>query len=72
MTHDEPTRSQDQLRPEYDFAEGVRGKHAARFAEGSNVVVLDPDVADVFKTSESVNKALRELAETAQRSARKT
>ena len=44
---------------EYDFSEGVRGKYADRFAEGSNVVVLDPDVAEVFKTPRDVNEALR-------------
>lgn len=44
---------------EYDFSDGVRGKHAARFAEGSNVVVLDPDVASEFKTRKAVNDALR-------------
>ena len=46
---------------EYDFSGGVRGKYAARFAKG-NVVVLDPDVAEVFTDSESVNQALRALA----------
>jgi hypothetical protein len=47
---------------EYDFSGGVRGKYAARFARGSSVVVLDPDVAQVFSDSESVNQALRTLA----------
>ncbi len=51
------------MRKEYDFSNGVRGKYAKRYAEGSNVVVLDPDVAEHFKTSEDVNKALRELSE---------
>jgi len=46
---------------EYDFSNGVRGKYAGRFAQGSNVVVLDPDVAQVFTDSESVNQALRAL-----------
>jgi hypothetical protein len=46
---------------EYDFSNGVRGKYAGRFAQGSNVVVLDPDVAQVFTDSESVNQALRGL-----------
>jgi hypothetical protein len=55
-------RDSDML-DEYDFSGGVRGKHAARYAQGSNVVVLDPDVAEVFPDSESVNKALRALAE---------
>ncbi len=47
---------------EYDFSNGVRGKYADRFAKGANVVVLDPDVAEVFPDSESVNQALRALA----------
>lgn len=47
------------MRDEYDFTGGVRGKYAARFAEGSNVVVLDPDVAAEFKTPQAVNEALR-------------
>lgn len=47
------------MRPEYDFSDGVRGKYADRFAEGSNVVVLDPDVAAEFKTRKAVNDALR-------------
>lgn len=44
---------------EYDFSDGLRGKYADRFAEGSNVVVLDPDVAAEFKTRKAVNDALR-------------
>ncbi len=47
---------------EYDFSDGVRGKYIGRFAQGANVVVLDPDVAEVFTDSESVNTALRALA----------
>lgn len=47
------------MRDEYDFGGGVRGKYAARFTEGSNVVVLDPDVAAEFKTPQAVNDALR-------------
>lgn len=49
----------DDIREEYDFNSGVRGKYATRFGEGSNVVVLDPDVAAEFKTPEAVNDALR-------------
>ena len=52
-------RDSDEMRPEYDFSGGVRGKYAARFARGTNVVVLAPDVADAFKTSKAVNAALR-------------
>jgi hypothetical protein len=47
---------------EYDFSGGERGKYASRFPRGSQVVVLDPDVAQVFTDSESVNRALRALA----------
>ena len=47
---------------EYDFSEGVRGKYAGRFAQGVNVIVLDPDVAEVFPDSESVNQSRRALA----------
>jgi hypothetical protein len=50
-----------EMRDEYDFSDGVRNKYAARFREGSNVVVLDPDVAAEFPTQEAVNKALRVL-----------
>jgi hypothetical protein len=53
-------RPSDML-PEYDFSHGVRGKYTKQYAEGSNVVVLSPDVAKVFPTSESVNEALRTL-----------
>lgn len=47
--------------PDYDFSNGVRGKYAARFAERTNVVVLSPEVAEVFPDSEAVNEALRTL-----------
>ncbi len=48
---------------EYDFTKGVQGKYAQRYAEGTNVVVIDPDVAEVFPDHDSVNQALRSLAE---------
>ena len=50
------------MRAEYDFSNGVRGKYARRYAQGTNVVVLDPDVAKAFPNSERVNTALRALA----------
>jgi hypothetical protein len=50
-----------EMRPEYDFAAGVRGKYAARFAEGTNLVLLAPDVAAEFPTASAVNKALRQV-----------
>ena len=49
------------MKAEYDFSTGIRGKYAQRYAEGTNVVVLAPDVAAAFPTSESVNTALRAL-----------
>lgn len=54
-------RSADLL-DEYDFSKGVRGKYAKRYAEGTNVVLLDPDVAKIFPDSQSVNEALRAFA----------
>jgi hypothetical protein len=56
----------DELRPEYDFdySKGVRGKYYQRLlAEGSNVIVLEPDIAKAFHDSASVNEALRSLLE---------
>ncbi len=49
------------MRAEYEFTGGVRGKHAARFAEGTNLVLLARDVAAEFPTAGAVNKALREV-----------
>ncbi len=48
--------------PEYDFTGGRRGKYAKRYQEGTNVVVLDPDVARVFSNSRAVNEVLRSLS----------
>ncbi len=57
------TRKTDsELAPEYDFARGVRGKYAREYQQGSNVIVLDPDVAEVFTDSASVNGTLRVIA----------
>ena len=55
---------EDDLRDEYDFSQmtgGVRGKYAARYREGTNVVLLAPDVAAAFPTEKAVNDALRTL-----------
>jgi hypothetical protein len=52
----------DTMRPEYDFSAAVRGVTAARYAQGANVVVVDPDVLDVFPDGAAVNEALRALA----------
>jgi hypothetical protein len=58
----EPATETDNLREEYDFSGGVRGEYAARYAEGTNLVPLDPDVAKVFPDAKAVNDALRALA----------
>jgi hypothetical protein len=47
---------------EYDFSNGVRGKYAKRYEEGTNIVVIEPDVAKVFPDHDSVNQTLRSLA----------
>lgn len=52
----------DMMRPEYDFSGAVRGKTAAQYSEGTNVVVVGHDVLDVFPDSAAVNEALRALA----------
>jgi hypothetical protein len=51
----------DTMRPEYDFSRAARGVTAARYARGTNVVVLDPDVAALFPDARAVNEALRTL-----------
>lgn len=52
----------DTLRPHYDFSSGLRGVTAARYAQGANLVLIDPDIADVFPDGLSVNEALKALA----------
>ena len=66
-------RSSDDLRPEYDLARlkgGVRGKYYKQAAAGTNLVLLEPDVARAFPDSGSVNRALRLLQEVATKSSR--
>jgi hypothetical protein len=61
---------EDELRPEYDFAAmqgGVRGKYVQRYRSGTNLVLLDPDIAKAFPTDASVNEALRLLVQIADR-----
>jgi hypothetical protein len=60
-------RKADGLRAEYDFSGGVRGKHHLGYKVGTNVVVLDPDVAKAFPDASSVNRALRLLLELAKK-----
>lgn len=61
---------EDELRPEYNFAQmegGVRGKYVERYRTGTNLVLLDPDVAQAFPNAQAVNDALRLLIQIAQR-----
>jgi hypothetical protein len=53
------------MRSEYDFSQGVRGKHLRSFKQGTNLVLLEPDIALVFKDSTAVNDALRALVKVA-------
>jgi hypothetical protein len=55
-----------------DLGKGVRGKHLAAYSKGTNLVLISPDLAAVFPTSEAVNEALRSLAQVAERTARPT
>ena len=55
----------DDMRPEYDFSGGVRGKHHKAYREDTNVVLLEPEVARVFCDSAAVNRALRMLIDLA-------
>jgi hypothetical protein len=66
------TKRKDDLRPEYDLSQlkgGVRGKYYRRAAAGMNLVLIEPDLADVFPDAQAVNRALRVLAEAAQTAA---
>jgi hypothetical protein len=56
-----------EMESEYSFKNGVRGKYARQYAEGTNIVVLSPEIARYFPTSESVNDALRNLLELAKK-----
>ena len=53
---------EDTMRPEYDFSKAVRGVTAKRYAKGTNLVLLDPDVAEIFPDARAVNEALRTIA----------
>jgi hypothetical protein len=65
-----PAQPDDDMLDEYDFSKGVRGKYAERYAAGSNVVVLSPDVAEIFPDSQSVNEALRTFVRIARQQAK--
>ena len=73
MKKDRPAE-EDDLRPEYkreDLGVGVRGKYHRAYTKGTNLVLLSPDVASAFPTTESVNEALRSLIKVAQAATRR-
>ena len=63
---------EDTMRAEYDFSKAVRGVTAARYGQGSNVVLLDPDVAEIFPDARAVNEALRTFARLTKPAARRS
>ena len=67
---EESNKEAAEMLAEYDFSQGVVGKYAKQYAEGTNIVVLDPDVAAVFPNSEAVNQALRAIAQIIQQRSR--
>jgi hypothetical protein len=70
MNKDKPNEMEDELLSEYDFQQlegGVKGKYVERYRAGTNLVLLDPDVAQAFPNDQAVNEALRMLIEIAQR-----
>lgn len=69
--HSKSTADRDTMRPEYDFSDGVRGVTAKRFAQGSNIVAIDPSVMDVFPDAAAVNEALRTMARVLRRKPRR-
>src|SRR5260370_37914999 len=64
-------KTDPEMLPEYDFTKGVRGRYAKRYAAGTNVVVLAPDVAMAFPDADSVNEALRALMKIARKNSKK-
>lgn len=68
-------RTSNDLRPEYDLSKlkgGVRGKYYRKATAGTNLVLIEPELTNVFPDTESVNRALRLLADTAASATRKT
>ena len=61
MNQNNSPADNDEMRDEYDFSGGVRGKYYEEYTKGTNVVLLEPDVAEVFRDSATVNQALRAL-----------
>jgi hypothetical protein len=65
------SRDRDTMRERYDFSKAVRGSTHTRYAEGSNIMVIDPEVLDVFPDGDAVNETLRALAPVLRRQRKK-
>ncbi|WP_373547169.1 hypothetical protein [Chamaesiphon sp.] len=65
MSQEPKTAIDDEMRLEYDFTGGVRGKYYEAYKQATNIIVLEPDVAEVFRDSAAVNEALRLLTKIA-------
>lgn len=66
------SKAEPEMLDEYDFSKGERGKYAKRYAQGTNLVVLDPDIAAAFPNAKAVNDALRALLKIARQSSKKS
>jgi len=69
MKKESASKNNSKMRAEYDLSKlkgGVRGKYYRRATSGTNLVLIEPEVAEIFPDTESVNRALKLLAETAQ------
>jgi hypothetical protein len=69
MSQEPETTVNDEMRPEYDFSGGVRGRYFEAYKQSTNIIVLEPDVAEVFQDSAAVNEALRLLTKIAKSTA---
>ncbi len=69
MSQEPETIGNDDMRPEYDFSGGVRGRYFEAYKQSTNIIVLEPDVAEVFQDSAAVNEALRLLTKIAKSTA---
>ena len=66
-----PYQTPTEMRAEYDFTGGIRGKYANRYRQGVNAILLEPELAEAFPDSKSVNDALRALLDIAERTAQR-
>lgn len=71
MKKETKTKRDPEMLKEYDFSRGVRGKYHKRFMEGSNVAVIDAELAKIFPDSKSVNQALRSLVTIARKTTKR-